>query len=94
MAERVFVSTAWFRRAYRRLQSQDQEIVDRALLRLADYFRTGRASVGLGVKKFGDGVLEARAGLALRVVYVDEGTKVVLALLGSHDDVRRFLRRQ
>ena len=94
MAARTLVSTARFRRAYRRLQSQDQELVDRSLLQLADYLRTGHASVGLGVRKLGDGVFEVRAGLALRVVYEDEGRKVALALLGGHDDVRRFLRQQ
>ncbi len=91
---RVLVDTAWFRRAYYRLQEPDQHLVDRALTGLAEYLETGRAAMGLGLKKLGPGVFEARAGLGLRIVYVEEGNRVMLALLGNHDEVRRFLRRQ
>ena len=45
------------------------------------------------LKKLGHGVYEFRAGLALRGVYVQEGSVLALALLGSHNEVRRFLRR-
>ena len=50
--------------------------------------------MGLGLKKLGPGVFEARAGLGLRIVYVEEGNRMMLALLGNHDEVRRFLRQQ
>ena len=91
---RVLVYTARFRRAYHRLQEPDQHLVDHALAGLTEYLETGRATMGLGLKKLGPGVFEARAGLGLRIVYVEEGDRVMLALLGNHDEVRRFLRRQ
>ena len=91
---RAVVFTARFRRAYHRLRAADQELVDHALRQLAAYLETRHASVGLGVKKLGPGLYEVRAGLALRFVYVEEGPRIVVALLGTHDDVRRFLRQQ
>ena len=91
---RPLVSTERFERAYRRLNSLDQQIVDGAVFRLARYLETRQASVGLGVKKLGTGIFEVRVGLSLRIVYIKEGPKVFLALLGNHDEVRRFLSRQ
>lgn len=91
---RVLVYTARFRRAYHRLQEPDQRLVDHALAGLAEYLETGRAAMGLGVEKLWPGVFEVRAGLGLRIVYVEEGSRAMLALLGNHDEVRRFLRRQ
>ena len=91
---RTLISTARFRRAYHRLHLSDQGLVDHALVQLIAYLETRQASVGLGVKKLAPGVFEVRAGLALRMVYVEEESHVVLALLGHHDDVHRFLRRQ
>mgnify|MGYP001607347341 FL=1 len=88
------VYTARFRRAYHRLQGPDQHLVDHALAGLAEYLETGRAAMGLGLKNLGPGGFEARAGLGLRIVYVEDGNRVMLALLGNHDEVRRFLRRQ
>ena len=91
---RTIVATAAFRHAYYRLHATEQELVDRALRQLAVSLETRHAPAGLGLKKLGHGVFEIRAGLALRIVYVEEGAQLVLALLGTHDDVRRFLKRQ
>lgn len=65
----------------------------KALRFLQHYLAAGEAPVGLGLKKLGQGVYEFRAGLALRGVYVEEGELLALTLLGSHDEVRRFLKR-
>ncbi len=91
---RVLVSTARFRRAYHQLDEPYRELARKALDQLAAYFQTGHAPGGLGVTKLCPGTFEARAGLGLRIVYVEEGPKVFLTLLGNHDEVRRFLKRQ
>jgi len=91
---RALVSTARFRRAYARLDEPHRELVHKTLSQLTDYLATGHAPVGLGMTKLGPGVFEVRAGLALRIVYIEEGPKAFLALLGNHDEVQRFLRRQ
>ena len=91
---RQIVVKAGFQRAYRRLSEQDRNLVDEALKRFDTYLQTQQAPPGLGIKHLGSRTYEFRAGLALRIVYVAEGAKIVLSLLGSHDEVRLFLKRQ
>ncbi|HBH96441.1 MAG TPA: hypothetical protein DDX89_01435 [Candidatus Omnitrophica bacterium] len=91
---RHLVSTEKFRRAYRRLSASNQQLVEKALEQLGGYLKTGLAPVGLGITKLAPGVFEVRAGLDVRIVYVEEGPRCFLALLGDHDEVRRFLKRQ
>ena len=81
-------------RAYRRLNEADQGLVDSALGHFRNYLQTGHAPVGLGIKHVGGRTYELRVSLALRIVYVIEGDVVALSLLGNHDEVHRFLRRQ
>ena len=92
MARQLIVK-ARFQRAYDRLSPAEQDLVKKALRLLHQYAEAGRAPGGLGVKKLGPGVYEFRVGLALRGVYVEEGPVLALALLGSHEQVRRFLKR-
>ena len=92
MVRQLVVKTS-FQRLYDRLSPTERERVKKALRLLQESFQSGHAPAGLGLKKLGQGVYEFRAGLALRGIYVEEGPLVVLTLLGSHDDVRRFLKR-
>ena len=92
MARQLIVKAS-FQRAYDQRSVDERDRVKKALRLLQQYLATGEAPLGLGLKKLGPGVYEFRAGLALRGVYVEEGSLLVLALLGSHDEVRRFLRR-
>lgn len=91
---RPVLAKAGFQRAYRRLSAVERRVVDTALRHFQRYLETRQASVGLGLKHVGGRTYEFRAGLALRIVYVLTETEVVLTLLGTHDDVRRFLKRQ
>lgn len=91
---RQLVAKAQFLRAYHRLSDADRELVDGALKQFQDYLHTGHAPVGLGIKHVGRRTYELRVNLALRIVYVVEGDLIVLSLLGNHNEVRRFLRRQ
>ena len=92
MPRRLVVKSR-FQRAYDRLSADDQARVKGALRAFHMYLATGQAPVGLGVRKLISGVYEFRVGLTLRVVVVEEGEVLALALLGSHDEVHRFLRR-
>ena len=82
-----------FQRAYDRLSVDDQVRVKSALYAFHAYLATGQAPLGLGIRKLISGVYEFRVGLTLRVVVVEEGEVFALALLDSHDEVHRFLRR-
>ena len=91
---RQVVAKARFLRAYHRLSDADQGLIDSALKHFQGYLHTGHAPGGLGIKHVGGRTYELRVSLALRIVYVIEGSEVVLSLLGNHDEVRRFLRQQ
>jgi hypothetical protein len=92
MPQQVVIKAS-FQRAYDSLSSDEQVRVKKALRLLQHYLEAGEAPVGLGLKKLGQGIYEFRVGLALRGVSVEEGATLALVLLGSHDEVRRFLRR-
>jgi mRNA-degrading endonuclease YafQ of YafQ-DinJ toxin-antitoxin module len=48
---------------------------------------------GLGLRKLhSSGIWEARVGLGLRMVFTLADNTLTLVRLGTHDDVRRFLR--
>jgi mRNA-degrading endonuclease YafQ of YafQ-DinJ toxin-antitoxin module len=48
---------------------------------------------GLGIRKLHrSGIFEARVGLGLRLVFGLQPELLALARVGSHEDVRRFLR--
>ena len=48
---------------------------------------------GLGIRKLhASGIWEARVGLGLRLVFALERDRVTLVRVGTHDEVRRFLR--
>jgi hypothetical protein len=91
---RPVVAKARFLRAYHRLSDADQGLVASALRHFQHYLQTGHAPVGLGIKRVGGRTYELRVSLALRIVYVIEGSEVVLSPLGHHDEVRRYLRQQ
>ena len=60
------------------------------------YYQTGEASFGLRIKRLHTSahgkVFEARVSISLRTLWLQHGRQVTFVLLGSHDEVRRFLR--
>lgn len=89
---RQIVVKGRFRKAYKRLSEPEQHLVNLALKCFELYLQTQQASPGLGIKHLGRHTYEFRAGLALRIVYILEENQVILALLGTHDEVRRYLK--
>jgi hypothetical protein len=49
---------------------------------------------GIGIRKLGSSFFEGRAGLRLRLIFemIDDGV-LYFHLLGTHDEVRKFLKR-
>lgn len=90
---RLLVSSPRFRSSYRKLDRVRQEMTDKALRQLQEYLGSGLAPIGLGLKKLGPGVFEIRVGLSLRIVLVEDESRIILDLLGTHDEVRRYLRK-
>ncbi len=91
---RSILTKARFERAYHRLSELERHAVDSALQSFEHYLKTHQAAPGLGIKHLGRRTYEFRAGLNLRIVYLVHGEQMVLALLGTHDEVRAFLKNQ
>lgn len=75
------------------LNRHEQELAVKADELIKDYLATSKAPFGLRIKQLRSDVFEARLNDRLRTVWVKEKEKVVFALLGNHEDVRRFLKR-
>lgn len=88
---------ATFQKAFDRLPHQKQLLVLKALEELRRYFDSKEASYGLGIKKLYESgsnkTFEARAGIDLRIVWVQTEGEIIFALVGNHEDVQRFLKR-
>ena len=63
---------------------------------IRQYYATRQAPIGLGIKRLyacGSGkVFEARVSRAIRIVWVEGYSLISFSLIGSHNDVTRYLR--
>jgi mRNA-degrading endonuclease RelE of RelBE toxin-antitoxin system len=85
--------TERFQRAVRGLDESQRTAVFNAILALPKALGDPHSHRGLGIRKLhASGIWEARIGLGLRLVFTQEPWLVTLVLVGTHDDVRRFLR--
>jgi hypothetical protein len=85
--------TERFQRAVRGLDEPRRAAVFDALLALPGVLGDPHAHAGLGIRKLhASGIWEARVGLGLRLVFAQEPRLLTLVLVGTHEDVRRFLR--
>ena len=79
-----------------RFSLHDQLQILEADRQIRIYYTTRQAPHGLSLKLLhtasGDKVLEARASLSIRLLWAERSTLVSFLLVGSHDDVRRYLR--
>jgi mRNA-degrading endonuclease YafQ of YafQ-DinJ toxin-antitoxin module len=83
-----------FQRDVRTLPEAQRLAVLEALLSLPRVVGDPRLHAGLGIRKLhASGIWEARVGLGLRVVFGLEADLLTLVRVGSHDDIRRFLRQ-
>jgi mRNA-degrading endonuclease YafQ of YafQ-DinJ toxin-antitoxin module len=82
-----------FQRDVRDLEPQVRAAVFEALLALPGALGDPHTHAGLGIRKLHrSGIWEARVGLGLRLVFGLEPTLLTLVRVGSHDEIRRFLR--
>ena len=83
-----------FERAYSYLKEWDKERVDKAIEQLVHYLDVSQSPFGLGVKHLEGDLYEFRVGLSIRIVYILQKNSILLSLIGTHDEVRKFLKRQ
>ena len=72
---------------------QEQELILEADRQIKDYIKNQNASYGLRIKNIGKNVFEARVSRQIRIVWVRQENMITFALIGNHDEVRRFIKR-
>ena len=88
---------AAFEKRLNRLPAADQERIAETVEQLVRFFDSRQAPEGLGVKKlFGSHelgtVFEARASLAIRLVFGVRSSVVTFLCVGNHGEVKQFIR--
>ncbi len=86
------LTSSRFRKLLLKLSSRQRGEVDLAIDALKGAFGTPHAHLGLGIRKLVGSLFELRIGLDLRILFWFEQGQVVLHFLGTHDDVRAFLK--
>lgn len=89
---RYFRSAA-FARQYRKLPADRQAGVDEAILKFDALLSQGRPSQGIGLKELRPNIWEIRAGLLDRILFSRSGDVIELLLVGTHEELKRHLRR-
>jgi hypothetical protein len=88
----VEIGTSWKRWAKRRTDAELEEINSR-LRELVEGFSRPHIHAGLGIRRLSDRIFEFRGSRDLRVVFVFIKPRTIrLAMCGSHNDVREWLR--
>lgn len=83
-----------FLRTFKRLDRQRQQAAIEAVQSFLTYLEERKQlPSGLGLKKLAKTYWEIRTTLADRIVFEWLEDQVAFRLVGSHDDVRRFLRQ-
>jgi mRNA-degrading endonuclease YafQ of YafQ-DinJ toxin-antitoxin module len=83
-----------FQRDVRTLPEAQRLAVLEAMLSLPRAVGDPHLHAGLGIRKLHpSGIWEARVGLGLRMVFGLETDLLTLVRVGSHEEIRRFLRQ-
>jgi len=81
-----------FERTLGKLSTKDKEKLKKSLHQLNNFLVTGILPKGLGLKKLIDDLYELRVDIRLRVILKMEKDTVFLVLVGSHNDIKRYLK--
>lgn len=80
-------------RTFRKLPTKTQTQVIHAIDRLLTYFQTRQRPAGLGLRHLHKSYWEIRAGIDIRILFQLQKDILSFILAGTHDDIRRALRR-
>lgn len=78
----------------RALAPPERRLAASALADLPGCFGRPHVHSGLGLRQLRPGLYELRVGLALRAIFVRHGLSLEIQAIGTHDAVRRFIRRR
>ncbi len=89
---RTIVILPSFERSLKRLTPQDRKQTAEALKAFNAMLVSGQAATGLGFKKINHDKYELRVNIRLRIVMKIESDTCYLVFVGSHDNIRRYLK--
>lgn len=81
-----------FERSLKKLSYNDKEKLKKVLTQFNDFLTTGALPKGLGFKKINHGKYEVRLDIRLRIIVKMEDEEIYLILVGSHNDIKRYLK--
>jgi len=84
--------TSRFKAESRGLPAERQTKVAQAIDLLSDAFGKPHLHAGLGIRRLSGDYFEFRADRDTRVIFELKGSTAILRMVGSHDEVRRFLK--
>lgn len=85
--------TESFQRDVRGLSPLEREQLFSVILKLPQTIGEVHQHTGIGLRKIHpSGIYEARIGLGLRTAFGFDGDSVCLHRVGSHDEIRRYLK--
>ena len=76
------------------LPDAERDAVRAAFRALPGAFGAPHIHAGLGIRKLDATHFECRAGISTRVIFKREGRSLIVQMLGTHDEVRAFLRNR
>ncbi len=89
---RYYVSPS-FERSVRSLDSARKDRIKKAIQLTVAFFETRKLPHGLGLKLLRNELWEIRSGLADRIIFRKVKDTIEFLLVGSHDEIRRFLKQ-
>lgn len=88
-----YFTSAAFEKTLKDLVSDRKDRVKKAIHLCVAFFETGELPHGLGLKPLRHEFWEIRAGISDRVIFRKSKGLIEFLLVGSHDEVKRFLKR-
>jgi len=82
-----------FERTAKKLSLSGKKQLAKSLQQFNTFLITGSLPIGLGFKKINHDKYEFRVGLRLRVIVKVEADIYYLVLVGSHQDIKRYLNK-
>ena len=92
MAKPAIFLSARFQAALENLSDADFARVESALQAIPDCFGHPHAHSGISIRRLRNNIFECRAGLKLRLLFRQNAGALEFFLVGSHDEIRRFIQ--
>jgi hypothetical protein len=81
-----------FRAAVRTLPKSRRHEIGQTITAVRDGFGAPHLHSGLGIRRLRESVFECRVGLKLRLLFESERGRLTFVGVGTHDEIRRWLK--